>query len=390
MLFQHVFLPAKLKTMKTICVLLCASIFLLSSCGGFSGFGGAPSADRSVYEQIDKLAKAPGDSMLESQFTYSYAQAVNRHKSLISQYETSTGTERWERIMNEYAQLNRLADAVAALSMADRLVKVQRYDDAYQQAKTNAVEALYSTASNYLNSGNRTAAQQAYSMLRRANELAPGYKDVQSLMAEASRRSTLNIVINPVNYYAQSYNYWGLNNDYVQYQLTNDLRYQLGTGSIKVYTDREAYSNNIYPDRVVDLSWNEIYMPVPVQRNYTRQVSQRIQTGQTEDKQPIYTTVTATLFITQVSTQARGTLSCRIIDPATNRTLLYENYPGGYNRREEYATYRGDSRALSNYDWAMVNRGRYTDPTRGNLFNEVLQQVYPRLISSIRSVTWYS
>ena len=377
--------------MKTICVVLCASIFLLTSCGSLSGVGGAPSADKLVYEQIDKLANAPGDSALEGQFTYSYAQAVNRHKALITQYEASSGTERWERIMNEYAQLNRLADAVAALPGAEKLVKVQRYNDAYQQAKTNAVEALYSSASNYLSSGSRTSAQQAYTMLRRANELSPGYKDVQSLMAEASRRSTLNIVINPVNYYAQSYNHWGLNNDYVQYQLTNDLRYQLGSsGNIKVYTDREAYSNNINADRVVDLSWNELYMPVPVQQNYTRQVSRRIQTGQTEDKQPIYSTVTAILYITQVSVQAQGTLSCRIIDPATNRTLLYENYPGGYNRREEYATYRGDSRALSSYDWALVNRERYTDPTRGNLFNEVLQQVYPRLISSIRSVTWYS
>ena len=69
---------------------------------------------------------------------------------------------------------------------------------------------------------------------------------------------------------------------------------------------------------------------------------------------------------------------------------MYEDFPGGYTTREEYATYRGDSRALSAYDWAMINNNRNDNPTRNSLFNEVMRQVYPQLINRIKSVTWYS
>jgi hypothetical protein len=344
-----------------------------------------------LNEKISAVTRAPDDKVAQNEFTLAYANAVNNHKARIAQFEAGGQQDKWERIMNEYTQLNRLSDAVSIIPALEKLVKVQRYDTEYNMAKENAAETLYSRANAYLNTNNRNSAMQAYSLLRKANQIIPGYKDVNSLMHIANEKSILTIVINPVNYYAQSYNYWGLNNDYVQYQLTNDLRYQLGnSNNIKVYTDREAFNNNVYPDRVVDISWNELYMPMPTQQTFTRQVSKQIQTGQTPDKQPIYTTVNATMYITRKTVQARGTLSCRITEPGTNRTLLYENYPGGYNWQEEFATFRGDRRALSNYDWALINNSNRNDPTRNNLFNEVLRQVYPQLINSIRNVTWYN
>ncbi len=377
--------------MKNWYLLILGSLLLFSSCGGINSLSKAPAEDKVFFDKSNQLAKTPNDKALQEQFTLSYANAVNRHTVGIAQYEAGNQPDKWERIMNEYAQLNKLYDAVIQVPSAAKLVKYQRYDEEYRMAKENAAASLYDRATAYLRNDNRNSAMQAYNLFKRTNQLVPGYKDVTSLMNTAKEKSILSIVINPVNYYAQSYNYWGLSNDYVQYQLTNDLRYQLGnSGNIKVYTDREAYSNQVYPDRVVDLDWNELFMPMPTQQSFSRQVSRQIQTGVNADKKPVYTTVYATLYITQKSVQARGTLTCRITDPQTNRTLLYETYPGGYNWREEYATYRGDSRALSSYDWALVNNSNFRDPTRNNLFNEVLRQVYPRLINSIKSVTWYS
>ncbi|MCY7421505.1 MAG: hypothetical protein LH478_07155, partial [Chitinophagaceae bacterium] len=141
---------------------------------------------------------------------------------------------------------------------------------------------------------------------------------------------------------------------------------------------------------VVDMRWNELYMPIPTQNTITREVSSNVVTGKTGDGKPIYTTVYATLYITQRYIEARGSLSVRITEPKTNRTVMYEDFPGGYTTQEEYATYRGDSRALSAYDWAIINNNRGSNPTRNNLFNEVMRQVYPQLINRIKSVTWYS
>lgn len=368
-----------------------ASVLLvLTSCGGLSSLNNS-GTDRTVFGALSKMTKAPGDTLIKSQFKDAYALAVIDHLNNIGTYQAAAQPDKWERIMKEYEQLNMLATKVSGNDQARRLVTVQNYEEAYTSARDKAAESLYDRASNYLNKDDRQSAMQAYNLLSKANHLVPGYKDVSNLMAIANERSILEIVINPVDYYNNNYSYYGFNNDYMQDRFITDLRYQLGSSNnVRVYTEREAYQNKIYPDRVVDMRWNELYMPIPTQNTSTRQVSSNVVTGKTEDGKPIYTTVYATLYITQRYIEARGSLSVRITDPKTNRTVMYEDFPGGYTTQEEYATYRGDSRALSAYDWAMINNNRRGDPTRNNLFNEVMRQVYPQLINRIKSVTWYS
>lgn len=376
--------------MKKWSLIICGLIMFLNACTSVNSLSRKPAEDKAVYDAVDKLQKSPSDVALQNNFTLAYATAVNLHKANIEQYEASTQQDKWERIMNEYGHLNKLTDAVVALPQASKLVKIQRFVADYNQAKENAAADMYERASDYLNNNDRNSAQEAYNLLRKTDQLVPGYKDVKNLLNVAEEKSTLSIVINPVNYYSRSYRHWGLNNDYVQYELMRDLSYQLSTAgnNVKVYTDREAYNNRITPNRVIDISWEELFMPVPSTQTYTRQVSQQVQTGETADKKPIYSTVSATIYVTRKIIQARGSLNLRITEPATNRTLAWENFPASYNKQQEYATYRGDSRALSSYDWALINNATYRDPARNDVFSEVLNQVYPQLLSRIRSVTW--
>lgn len=371
-------------------IIIALGLVLFTSCGGLNSLN-TPAPDKTVYGALSQIVGAPTDTALQSRFKDAYASAVIEHMNNIRSYQAGSMPDKWERVLREYSQLNQLADKVGNNPIATRLVNIQDYNEAYANAKEKAVESLYDRASNYLNIDDRKSAMEAYRLLSKANELIPGYKDISQLMQVANERSILEIVINPVNYYNNSYSYYGLNNDFMQYQFVNDLRYQLGsTNNVRVFTDREAYQNKIYPDRVVDMQWNELYMPAPTQNTNTRQVSSEVITGKTTDGKPVYTTVYATLFITQRFIEARGSLSVRITDPKTNRILMHEDFPGGYTTREEYATYRGDSRALSAYDWAMINNNRNDNHTRNSLFNEVMRQVYPQLINRIKSVTWYS
>ncbi len=372
-------------------ILLSVPFLLLASCSGPGSIDRTPSEDKMVMDAVTQLSSSPGDSLTQAQFTNAYTKAVLLHMTNISGYQYGSQPDKWERIMKEYAQLNQLAETVSFVPAAAKLVNVKRYDIEYEDAKQNAVESLYSRGNQYLNRNDRQSAMQAFSLFKRADQLIPGYKDVGELLRIANEKSILTIVINPVNYYRHSFDYYGFNNDYMQDRFIYDLRFQLGSAkNVQVFTQQDAFRNNVYPDRVVNLDWNELYMPIPQQSNFTRDVSKQIVTGQTEDKKPIYTTVTATLYITQRIIQARGTLTCRITEPSTNRTVLFESFPGGYNKQEQFATYRGDSRALSPYDLELINNNRFNDPTRNSLFNEVLRQVYPQLLNRIKSATWYS
>jgi tetratricopeptide (TPR) repeat protein len=363
-------------------------VLVLAGCGGTSSLNRLPQEDRDVFSLIEKVNKNPGIVAYTKELATQYATSIAKHQQNIQQYNQSNEPEKWERIMNEYAHMEKLANTIAASPAAAKAVSVERFNDEYLAAKQNAVTAYYDEALSYLNNNDRQSAQQSYNLLQKVNKLSPGYKDVKRLMDEAYNKSILKVVINPVNYYSHNYNYWGLNNDYVQQEIVRDLKFQLSSGNVMVYSSWEANANRVNADRVVDLSWNELFLPIPRTYTTSKQVSAQIQTGETADKKPVYNTVTATIYITRRVTESHGTLSCKVYEPATNSVVLWDEFPASYNNVEEYATYRGDSRALSSYDWALINNARYRDLTRNDMFNNVFRQAYPQLLSRLRSVTW--
>lgn len=364
-------------------------IIIYSSCGIGNTLSRYPAVDRNVHEAIQKLAKKNNDETLQKTFTLAYADAVLQHQNNIISYRNSSQVNKWEKVMNEYGYLIRLANAVTASPGAAKLVVTQNYDEPYAEAKNNAAGSYYDKASSLLNSNDRADSREAYALLKKTDDLVPGYKDVETLQAVASEKSTVQIVINPVNYYSQSFGYWGLNNDYIQQEIARDLRYQLSSTHVKVYTDWEARRNEIIPDRVVDIGWDQLFIPMPSTNTFTRQVSKQINTGRVDDKkQAIYETVSATLYITEKYVRANGNLTLRIFDAKNNKQVLWDNFPANYTWREQYATYRGDSRALGGYELALINNSAYRDPSRSDIFSSVLREVYPRLVSRIRSVTW--
>jgi hypothetical protein len=375
--------------MKQVLWIYGAFIIILSSCGIGSTLSRYPAEDKIVYESLKDLSKNASGENTQRSFTSAYAEAVLSHQNKISQYRNSNQINKWERIMTEYGHLIKLAQTVNESQAAAKLVTTQNYEEQYAEAKRNAAESYYAKANDLLQSGDRYAAREAGSLLKKADDLIPGYKDVENLQNVAAEKGTVSVVINPVNYYSQSFGYWGLNNDYIQQEIARDLRFQLNSGNVKVFTEWEARRSNIVPDRVVDIGWDQLFIPTPMTNTSTRQVSKQINTGRVDDKkQPIYETVTATLYITEKYVRASGNLTLRIFDAKNNRNVLWDNFPADYTWREQYATYRGDSRALSGYELAMINNSAFRDPSRNDIFGNVLREVYPRLVSRIRSVTW--
>jgi hypothetical protein len=356
-------------------------LFVLTGCGITNSLSRYPAEDREVYDLLKLAGKKTAAPGIHQQISTQYDNAVNRHLQNIQQYQSGGN---WENTIKEYEQLNRLADAVS-----DQGITARRYDAEYTAAKQSAARQYYEQASSLLNTQNRQDAQEAYALLQRVQRLQPGFGNVNTLLDKAQQQSILNVVINPVDYYSRSYNSWGFNNDFMQQDIVRDLKYQLSSTNVRVYSDWEARANNIYPDRVIDLKWDEMFIPTPIDQTFTRQVSKEIQVGLTEDKKPIYNTVYATVYVTRRSLQTHGSLSCRIIDPANNQVVLWDNFPARNDINEEYATYRGDSRALSSYDWALINnRSSFRNMNQGDMLTNVYRQVYPQLVNRIRSVTW--
>jgi hypothetical protein len=215
----------------------------------------------------------------------------------------------------------------------------------------------------------------------------PNYKDVNDLLRQAEEQAMIRVVVNPVQYYRYGFSYWGFQNDWLQQQMVRDLN----AGSfrnVRFYTDWEARNQNIHADRVVDLQFTNIFIGQVANDNRTYQRSAEVQTGTTKSLpvKPVYTTVRATVFVTRQILQSNASLECRIYDRATDRNILYDNFPDNYVWRQERATYRGDQRALTPEDLRLINN-RFDDrpPTRNQLADRLIRNCYNLLLNRIQS-----
>jgi len=138
--------------------------------------------------------------------------------------------------------------------------------------------------------------------------------------------------------------------------------------------------DQIVVDWEVNMRWRSIN---PIRSNpqqYTRKVSKSVESGKDTTGKPIYTTVYATLYITQNSFMVQGEIEYRINDIASRTTIDNGSVRDEVNWTESTATYSGDSRALSQDDWIMVNnRNSFNQPSKADVMNTLMRKMYPDL-----------
>lgn len=209
------------------------------------------------------------------------------------------------------------------------------------------------------------------------------------------KKSVLNVVINPVTdqsaYYAQmTPNRFGnsFNSDLLQRTLVRDLGGDFSKGApAKFFTDGEAYVARVDVDWLADITWTRLDIPYPLTQTSSVNRSKKIEIGKDTLDKPVYKTVEATLQITRRYFTAYGEIECRITDAHTRENIALDRYPSQIDWSQDYATYKGDSRALTDADWAMINN-LIAIPTREAILMELYQKIYPRLKNGIYNLVY--
>jgi len=344
--------------------------------------------DKQVFELVDRLKKNPSDAEAQQLLPEAYKTALAKRDSLTEEkYYNLGGGDRHIALANEWRVMQQMYEAILSVPAAKKALP-NPWDPSFkiQQEYNHAADEYYEQGLSYLNYNTRENAQKAYDYFVKTNKAVPGYKDVKELMAEALDRSYIKVVVNPVNYYNNGFNYWGFQNDWLQQQMVRDLNFR-SYKDVKFFTDWEARSRNINPDKIVDLNFTRIYISqlFTQTNNYNR--TAQIKTGETKSNppRPIYTTVTATVYVTRRYMQSNATLQCRIYDVYSNRNNFYDNFSNSYNWNIETATYRGDSRALTTEDLRLINNSFTNAPGREEIADRLLRDSYNMLIGRINS-----
>lgn len=370
-------------------VILLFNIVTIYSCGTSSAVKhNYTFEDKQVFDLVERLKKNPADVEAQELLPEAYRAALQKRDSLTeAKYYNLGGGERHIALANEWLVIQQMYEAILANPAAKKAMP-NPWDPSFkiQQEYNLAADEFYQQGVGYLNYNTREGAQKAYDYLVKANKAVPGYKDVRELMAEALDRSYIKVVVSPVNYYNNGFGYWGFQNDWLQQQMVRDLNFR-SYKNVKFFTDWDARSQNIRPDKIVELNYTRIYISQLFNQQYSINRKAEIKTGETKTipPKPIYETLTATVYVTKRYMQSNATLQCRIYDAYSNRNSFYDNFSNSYNWSVETANYRGDSRALTPEDWRLVNNRFTNEPGRTEIADKLLRDSYNMLLSRINN-----
>ena len=382
--------------MKKILLFSAVVAFSFSSCKMNKDFLNRTDKDKVIFDIVKTLKKSSTDEKAVAALPVVYPQVQQMHLDRINIYKKNTDLGRWDRIIEEYSILQSMYDAITGVDAANRLVLAGNYVNDIYFTKESAAADYYQRGDYLMQSSDKNDAKQAYGYFKKSNDLVPGYKEAKSRMDEAYRNAIINVIINPVvdNSFFSN-NGWGnygitYSNQYFQQTLVRELGGKYSSiYPADFYTDAEARSDNVEPDWVIDLLLRNMDIPRPLTSKYSRNVSKEIEAGKDTSGKPMRKVIYATINITKKYFTARAQMDITITDAYRRKNISYNTYTASYDWQQEYASYTGDSRALSNEDWALINNKTYNDPRKEDVLNELYKRLYPQVKNTITyAVDW--
>ena len=375
-------------------ILLVALVF--TSCKTSKDYLQRANEDKTLFDIIKKLNKSPNDGDALKALPVVFENVTNLHVNKVAKYSTYKELSRWDKMLDEYAALQKIYDAVINSSAVSNVVTATNYQNNSYTTKQTAAEEYYNTALLLMQNQNRDEIKKAYTYFKKADKYVPNYNNAKTKMQEAFDAATINVLINPVQDNSFFFNTgWGntgynYSNEYFQQNLVRELGGQNSSRyPAKFYTEWEARRENVKPDWVVNLTLRNLDIPRPQTYTSQRNVNKQIENGRDTAGRIVYKTVYATIYTNQQSFIARGQMDVNITETTTRKYITSASYNDEYRWQQETATYTGDNRALSGNDWNLINTQNFNQPTKEEVLNELYRKIYPQVRNKIAySVDW--
>ena len=324
---------------------------------------------KATLEAAKHLRKHPGNKTSQEVLRQAYPLARETALRHIRQANESGASDNYVVAADAYMLLNELAEAIQespkALEVAGRPT---RYDRELREVRTKAADQAYTLANRLMKSGTLRDARRAYDLFVKTNRFVEGYRDVAQRIDEALDAATVKVVvkrpaadrpyIEPADYF-----YDRLLSEITQ----RDQRF------VRFYTPDDARRAGLTrPDQVLELDFSSFHTSPMRERRDEEEVSRdsvRIGSalidGQYRD---VYGTVRAQLIVYRREVRCTGSLRIRIIDNTNGCGEESRDFPGRFVWGNEWATYKGDERALSDEQRELVRNEPATPPTPQDLF----------------------
>ncbi|GEP98311.1 tetratricopeptide repeat protein [Chitinophaga cymbidii] len=332
---------------------------------------------------VKKLQRRPQDATSLQLLPKAYEAAMDYHESRAKQALASNNDLKWEAVRTEYRAMQALYNAIRSSPAANSVVKPKDYSTAITGAQENAAEARYARGIQLLDEGDKYSARQAYEEFNAALRLAPNYKDAEQLREQAFQMGLVNVVVSEIDVRSP---YFQFSADQFRDALVRNLEQRRINSFVKFYDERYVRGDRDFrPDQYMEMRFYDFVVGQTYVDRSQREVSKKIAVPGNKKDSVVYITVKATLFITRKTVASSGVLDYRITDVGNNRVLRQNRVPGSFTWQNQFGTYRGDERALSDEDKKLMGGRDIPPPPPQDLFLELTRPIYDRLAGELQS-----
>jgi len=342
---------------------------------------------QAVIEAVKKLRSKPDNAKAQTALELAYPMAKQEAERTISNLLRSTNVQKHYSIVQQYENLNRMATEIYRCPKAYQIIPNPReYISELQIAKENAAEEFYQLGKSYLKSGDVQQSRTAMNYFMQANSFIPCYRDVEDMIELARIYSTLRVVVQkPIT----NRNYQ-ISADFFFDNLMNELRRTTRGKMVEFYSEQEAQNARIYtPHQIITLDFLDFSVGNSRESSKTIDCKKdSVLVGYSEvkgQKYPAYATVKATFTTYTVEILSGGVLNVKVADFNTKRTLRQQQFTGNYSWVTEWATFRGDDRALTERQKALCNRRREVPPPPQTLFVEFTKPIFSKTVDYLNN-----
>jgi tetratricopeptide (TPR) repeat protein len=344
--------------------------------------------DEAVELAAKKLQKDPNDPKLLDVLQNAYRFAVDDHEARIRNYASSNNELKWEWTYNEYADLQRLYESIRRSPDVFNRVRPTDYSSYMVTYSEKAGQVRYDRGVTLMSNNDKLSYRKAYREFQSALGFVPGDIDIRQKMEESYRLAVVNIVVLGVEE-RSSYQYSSYNSRYRSFD-DNILRYlQSNNGNefVKYHSEFEARNRNIRPDQFVDVRFSSINVGRTFDERNTRTVSKDVVVKETVYKPDSvikeYAKVTAQITSTKRSLRSEGLMQITVRDE-NNMRLWSDTYSGQHYWTTEFASYTGDSRALTDADKQLVNRQQQYPPREEEIIRCIMDEIQSKVECGIK------
>ena len=368
-------------------LLLFAVVCVVAACSSPSKLYNRGNYYQAATDAVRKLRTSPDKKENQDILVKSYPMALEMAMREVNNALQSNNVNRYDVVINQYEQMNRLASEIYTCPKAIELIRSPReFHVELQQTKDIAAEHYYTQGVRALNERTVQQSRLAHQYFVQANNYVNGYRDVISKIEEALFAAILHVVVEapPMPERFQVSADFFYSNLVTEMNKTNQQKYVL------FYTPQEAENSGLTnPNQYIMLDFIDFTVGNVKESKNTQEVkrdSVLIEVEVNGRKTNAYTTVKANFTTNRREIISAGTLRVRVLDATNERVIEQRTFNGSYVWTSVWGSYTGDDRALSAEQKRQASQQATLPPPNQDLFVEFTKPIYTQVVSYIRTI----